>query len=448
MNARRGVAIRLRDERGISAIIVVVSLIGILGAAVLSLDFGSAWTSRRTIITATDATALHEAMLAVLAANPSTCSAAWTNYLSKNANDLVTDNSTSPPVPQCLLVPDAAHPGTGYVRVDARKYAISPFGGIFGVNRTQPYSMSAAEYGFSPTPVGLRPMAFCLDNPHVLQWVWYQNWLKVRGGGTADPNFGQLDKTTYDSLKGTSVINIDAGHPPVKGVNYHYPYQSGDSVLFIPPPGTTTPEPRVDYPVGDAANGLTGTSYASFGVVHRMFFTKDDVYESGNCGGSTGNWGWIDFNGGSNSSSDQNDWTENGYDGAVGANNCNADTTYGDRCPGDTGSSGGAGQQELQSLVDSQAVFYIPIFDDVCCGSGSTAQFRIWGFLPLVLRGFKDTGSQDTRYFDFEFKDAIAQTVGPIAKTCGLGCVKTTVICEVDHDGNVTDAQIATRCGQ
>jgi hypothetical protein len=180
-----------------------------------------------------------------------------------------------------------------------------------------------------------------------------------------------------------------------------------------------------------------------------MYFTKDDVYEAGNCGSTApGNWGWVDLDGHNNSTNNQNEWTENGYDGQLAAddNDCNGDGTTGDQCFGDTGSSGGAGQQELQSLVDRQTQFYIPIFRSVG-DPGSNATFDIWGFLPLILRGFRVTGAEDTRYFDFEFKNVISS--GPCcAKTGGLGMPPGISICEVDHDGDMSDAQINARCGQ
>jgi hypothetical protein len=419
----------LRKERGISTVIAVVSLLGLFAAALLSLDFGQMWSSRRQIITATDATVLQQAKAAALAGSTGPdCTAAWTDFLYRNANNIV----TSPP-PVCALHPDSAHPGTGYVTVEARKFADTRFGGLFGFGGdTKPYSLSAAEYGFG-NPTGLRPMSFCLLNAHVLEWAWYQNWLTVQRGGTANANFGQLDGTTYNNLKG----DLDAGHPPIT----HYPVQTGDTILFESPV-----DGRIDYPQGSAANGTGGTSYASYGVVHRMYFTKDTAYESGNCGGSSGNWGWIDFNGGSNSTSEQNDWVENGYDGEAAANDCNADGTSGDPCSGDPGSSGASSSQELDDLITSQAVFYIPIFNTASI-NGSNAEFTMWGFLPLVLRGYKLNGSESDRYFDFEFKDVIASSAGGISKTGGIGSAKVVKICAVDHDGDTSDATIASHCG-
>ncbi len=450
MKGRKGTLTRLRDERGVTTVVVVVSLIGIFSAVVLSLGFGSAWANRRVIITATDGAALQQARLAALSGTACDDAARpidnWSDFLSRNAKDITFQN--------CDLVPDAAHPGTGYVLVEANKTANAPFGGLFGIGSTQPYSLSAVEYGFAPKPEGLRPMAFCLDNAHVLQWIWYQNWRIAQGEieGTVDPSFGQIMSSTYNGLKGT----LDAGRPPVKGVDYS---GASGSVLFKPPPGLPGDglEPRIDYPLGSDKFGTGGTSYLSYGVVHRMFFTKDDIYEGGNCPSdieASGNWGWIDLDGRDNSTNLQKEWTEEGYDGQVAADDCNADEVSGDPCFGDPGSSGGANQQALDSLIANQTQFYIPIFSNITCPPedpapcpGENSAFQIWGFLPLILRGYLVTGQEQDRFFDFEFKDVI--TSGPCcSKTGGIGTPKGIRICGVDHDGATTDAIIAARCGQ
>ena len=442
MKARKGMLTRLREERGVTTVVVVVSLIGIFSAVVLSLGFGSAWANRRTIITATDGAALQQARIAALtgAACDDLAIAIdnWSNFLARNANDITFQN--------CDLVPDTAHPGTGYVLVEARKKANAPFGGLFGIAHTEPYSLSAVEYGFVPAPEGLRPMSFCVDNAAVQQWIWYQNWRRANGltPGAVDPNYGQITQATYEGLKG----DLDVGHPPDKDVDFHYPVQAGDSVLFVPPPDTTLSPAkyRIDYPLGSAEDGVGGTSYSSYGVVHRMYFTKDTVYENGNCGNSEGNWGWIDFNQGSNSTDDQKDWIDNGYDGQVAAGDCNADGTGGEACEGDTGSSGGSGANDLDSLVENETQFHIPIFSTVN-SPGANSQFTIWGFLPLILRGYRIVGPEAQRYFDFEFKNVIS--TGPCcSKTGGLGSVPGFRICEVDHDGDMSAATIAARCGQ
>jgi len=416
-----------RDKRGISRATVVVSLIGVIVASLFGLDSWKMRSARGTITTATDASALRQASLAALGKTACNMDPGvgeiYTDFLYRQSTKIV------PGSPRCLLHEDKAHPGTGFVTVEARSVADTWFGALTGwAGDAQPYSLTAAEYGYVK-PVGLRPLSYCLQNAHVLQWVWYLNWQVAQGlrPGTVDPNFGQLDQTTYLAQKGL----LDIGHPPVT----HVPAQGGDSVLFVPPP-----DGRVDFPQGSAPNGIGGTSYVNYGVVHRMFFTKDTVYENGNCGSSEGNWGWIDFNGGENANSDQVDWLLNGYDSQSEANCYGASTDQ--PCPG---AGGGSGGQELQTLVDSQAVFFIPIFTNVV-DPGSNAAFTIWGFLPLVLRGFDVNGPQDSRYFDFEFKDAIASSAGDVSETGGLGTPRGVKICAVDHDGKTTEATIAARC--
>jgi hypothetical protein len=377
---------------------MVISLIAIFGAALLSIDFGSAWAARRNVITGTDATALDQARAAAVSANPTTCTGAWTDYLYRNVSNVVAASTS------CVLHPDPAHPGTGYVTVEARRKADTRFGGLFGFNGDQqPYSLSAAQYGYVTKPKGLRPMGFCLTNDHIQQWL--------------DLKSGAITQGQYDALKGTG----DPGGP-----------DGPDALHFMDPP----PDGNIDYP-----SGYTG------GVVHRMYFTKDNPADCGAVGTVPGNWGWIDFNGGSNSNADTKDWILNGYDGEVAVNDCNADGTTGDPCPGDTGSSGGSVSSQLQTLVDNGSEFPIPIFSNAT-GPGSNANFTIWGFLVIKLRGFKDTGSSASRYFDMEFLDTIVS-----GKCCSNtspqpGGPKGVQLCGVDHDAATTDTIIATRCGQ
>ncbi|HVL32592.1 MAG TPA: hypothetical protein VM600_03320, partial [Actinomycetota bacterium] len=78
MRANEHVKLRLRAlrrEDGVSAVIVAVSLTAIFGSAVLSVDAGSVWRQRRSIITDTDAAALAAARY-IDAGGRAACSAA------------------------------------------------------------------------------------------------------------------------------------------------------------------------------------------------------------------------------------------------------------------------------------------------------------------------------------------------------------------------------------
>lgn len=164
------------DERGSSLVILGVSLLAIFGAATLTLDAGNLWQSRRNIITATDATAHQEARAAALDGPDFACgegeAAPWLLLLQDNAGMDVT------PV-ACELV--EVSDGAGYVAVEAEQPVDFRFAPIFGIGDSDAFSMSAAQYGFMDTiREGLRPMAFCLENGDIQEWI--------NGGGTGDPD--------------------------------------------------------------------------------------------------------------------------------------------------------------------------------------------------------------------------------------------------------------------
>lgn len=173
-----------KDERGISAVIVVVSLLGIFGAALLSLDAGNMWQTRRNIITATDATALNQAAILAHAAPGSGCQDTWEDLLLQNGGS----GSTA-----IDCVATWGSDGLGYVAVDGRKLAATRFGGLFGIGDTQPYSYSVAQWGFPTTAKGLRPIGICKDNQHFVEWMNYKT----------DPTY----KSTYENLSTTDPAN-------------------------------------------------------------------------------------------------------------------------------------------------------------------------------------------------------------------------------------------------
>lgn len=109
--------------------------------------------------------------------------------------------------------------------------------------------------------------------------------------------------------------------------------------------------------------------------------------------GVPGNWGNLDFDGGSNGTPDQIDWITNGYDGVVHP---------GDVVEGNPGSLGGALSGALGSLVSSGEVFQVPIFGSVS-GSGANATFDVIGFVTAQLTGYAVTGNPSNRHLEFVF---------------------------------------------
>jgi hypothetical protein len=98
------------------------------------------------------------------------------------------------------------------------------------------------------------------------------------------------------------------------------------------------------------------------------------------CGGASGNWGVIDFNGESNPTGEIIEWILNGYNGPVPISP--PVTFFGQ--PG--APSPGALEAAMNSLLDDEIA--IPVYD-LLSGSGSNAQFRVMGFLSTKVCAWK-----------------------------------------------------------
>lgn len=397
---------RIQDERGISTVIAVVSLLGILSSALLSLDFGSMWSTRRRIVAGTDATALDQAIYAAKT-GASQCNDItgvfnpayqdWKNILLINTSGFVTT-----PAPTCTFHSVNGGGIIGYVGVEARKEADTRFGGLVGAGPTTPYSFSAARIYYPDSIEGLRPIGICIDNSHVQEWLQYLN------------------------------------------------------------NGTPMPSTGLDHP-----------SYLGAGVVHRITYTKDS---NDSCGDAPGNWGFQDFDGndGGNSDDEFKEWMLDGYDGLVNApSDCDNDGSgsadqsggVGDDCPGNPGTGAANSNQGCDNaslggvLVCVMSIegspptikeFPIVIFDTATCdtsgvsGGGNTCTFNVVRYVGVRLWGFKLTGSQHERYFDFEFIPYLAS--GPCCDTSpNQTDIKAVQLCAVDHDNSgLTDEQRCT----
>ncbi len=376
------------DQRGIAAPVAVVVLLAIFAAATLSVDAGNLWQTRRNMITATDAAALAEAGDAALTGT-ATCTGLYNTVLDNNAGEDVYDRS-------CTVTPGPSE-GTGWVAVEGRKTSDVRFGAVIGLDDAAAYSMSAAMFGYPTAAIGLRPMAFCYLNSHVQTWIALHN--------------GDITQEAYEALKGSGDIN-------------------GDGLI--------------DYP-----NNL---EYQPYGVIHRMYFNKD--VDDGQCGTFPGNWGWLSFDGLPANQGDRNSWIRTGWTGSSrirggGEASCSGTPGSGGEaesnagCP--PGDSGALAEQNADALdsVNGTAV-PISIFDDGdCSGGGVGCTFEMWAFVGVILRGYKVTGTQDQRYFDFEFESIQISgsccSAFPVNQDLGARAVR---LCAVDHDTQ----EVATRC--
>lgn len=172
----------------------------------------------------------------------------------------------------------------------------------------------------------------------------------------------------------------------------------------------------------DYIDELTPTMVPGNGEIYRIYYGR--TAQITNCNGGdpiSGNWGVLDFDGGSNSQNDIKDWTMDGYDGSV---------SIGDWIEGTPGSFSNSLRDQLQHLVDNVDHFTLPIFSEYNDLNGANAEFLIDNFAVVKLHDFKTTGSQDSRYIDLEFLEEVVQGGGG-GPGPGLGAY-VIGICAVD----------------
>jgi hypothetical protein len=442
----KGLMQRLHDERGVSAVIVAVSLIGLFGAAVLAIDAGSAWATRRHIVTSTDAAALAAARLyASGLANPCTV-AGETAGEAESTSVLKGNAAKAEPLDYEVTVSGCPDHPVGHVRVDARLGSKQAFSGIFGFDQTKPFSSSTAEFGYLIGLGKLRPIAICdqatlafpnqpsatppgpADStgayPHYALWNWLRKGKRAGGPAPYDTSFTQTDYNRYWGTHATE-------YPAVSIVN---PDSINNGKTYLP----------------IAAGG---------GVVHRIN-AKDT------CGGGASWRGWVDLNGtggpGSGSgTADLADWLEEGFDGTVNL----GDPVTGEdpACPEPGGSEDCSVQggnhnakilddalnaitcpatQTSEWCKDNKYVFPIILDNGVTAGPPGDGFVNQIGFLYVIMRGWGSGLASDSQpcngndgcVFDLEFINI--QEQGKIGNNPSGNddTPRGTALCGVDHD--------------
>jgi Flp pilus assembly protein TadG len=144
-------------------------------------------------------------------------------------------------------------------------------------------------------------------------------------------------------------------------------------------------------------------------------------------GGVPGNWGTLDFDGGSNGTPDQIDWITNGYSG----------TLYPDTwIEGDPGALSNSVSGALDSLVASGTIFPIPLFNSAT-GSGANAQFEVIGFVDAQLIEYDVTGNASGRSLTLVFHPGRRPGVPCCNPSASSAVVVASGICAVNDE---TDA--------
>jgi hypothetical protein len=409
-----------KDERGVTAVIVAICLIALFGAAVLSIDAGALWATRRNIITATDSSALSQARTFALgqATWNGSCTSAWSTILTANAGNTFN--------PNCRLV-SSDNGNTGVAIVSSYKKSGAIFSGALGIGSSAAFAQSAAMWGYITQPTGLRPIGLCLTASEV-----------------------------KDGLGNTT--------PPATGQEQH------THALF--PKNYNAPDNSTDY-AESVGRGPTG---ATVGLVHHVVFNSDC-----NGGSASGNFGWLDLNnyGGAHTpplncqgtctnqnSGDLATWLQNGYFGnQVNITNGDCDTLdpgLQNPCNGDTG------KKNTNDINDAMKYLMNPTNPGGCTGgpgstckplpipvvlasnisgTGANGAFTLAGVVYIKIWDYNLSGNDNARFLDIEFVQGLFQGAccSSTPPANGTPPAKGDRICDVDHDPQDV-ALAATRC--
>lgn len=224
-----------------------------------------------------------------------------------------------------------------------------------------------------------------------------ENGCTTVAGRYVDDNYAEATVT------GCTVSGANSGHGVVTvaakvPVDYQFAGVIGVADPEVPasstaswhaPSGVTLPRPFglcEDHPAVKAWMASPRTDSAPVKVMYGKSSNDD-------CGSASGNWGVLDFDGGSNGTGDVREWTLEGYDGIV---------RVGDTVDGNPGAFSNSLGADLDDLIAQGGLMTFPLFDSVT-GNGSIAEFRITGFVSARLVSYEANGSADDRYFEVQF---------------------------------------------
>ncbi len=303
-----------QSERGASTVFLALSLVMLGAFAALGVDAGQFWTTRRSLVTATDAAALAGANAVVDGQDG--CSAAY-SYLQLNYENLDAYTCTQ----------TSSGGSDGVIQVTATDDVAFAFAPIIGISSRPAESSTSASFGVE-LESGLRPFAFCEQATTDLQ-----QWL-------VNPTVKQTIRFSF-----TSDTNVAAC----------------------------------------SANGA-----------------------------APGNWGFVDFNGGSNNTPEIVDWILNSYPEGVmttsAITSCSVEPVG---CyEGSPGALSGAHKSALTTLKNSGALFSVALFSHAE-GNGANLQMKLTKIVSAKLTDFKVTGKNSGRYIEVELQPGIIQDGDP-----------------------------------
>jgi len=379
---------RARGDRG--AVLIIVAVFAIVAVIMLAavVDLGGQREQRKELTLSTDAAALAAAgladtedadLLAVAAGTPVACGqvgiAAVPNPdgftdVQDAVDAYLTENGTPQPSLVCQVVRTAFK--EGYVVVGAKDTVQYAFGKAVGVSSGDVNGASVAAIEANPGG-GLRPVAIC---------------------------------GTIESMAGV------AGYPEVS-LNALWATKSGgydlDGSGYVVVDGSTT---RTTFTARFPIEMVKGTACSGFS------------------GGGSGNFGKLDFGGGTSTSCSEigffcKDYKD-GYYGSVS-----------NPVKGDTGNNWSNTQNEssTENLEDNVGQFWAPVFS-TAVGSGGGADFTITHFVQLEMVNHCFSGSckfDGTTWFDFRVSRMIPYAASGPPKTDDAK-LKRPTLCAVDND--------------
>lgn len=376
---RRSIAFH-DDQRGISGVVISVCLMAVFGAAVLTVDAGNLWQTRRNIITGTDASALQEAAsAAVLTTTPTGCTPEWSTAVTANSGSLSSPLSCTVTVSRFT---PAGVPLMGYVVVDAQKTSTTRFGGVVGVGDAYPYSLSAARWGPPNGLIGLRPFGLCDEDPHYKEWLAYA----ARGypSSPSDP-YNQLRGSGTDHLAYTGA-----------GVVHRLEIDNGGGSCGQAPGNWAWLDYNSESNPTGAQRQWWGEGYTPIVYVHTG---PDCTLEQAQDGDTR--------------------------DGCV---------------PGNTGNRGNSFDELLEELKLSGHAVPIMVFSHLT-GQGQISIFQAVGFLSIVVRDYNVHGSKHWLDLEFVVHNWGGSCCNPDAPDNGT---RVTQLCDVDHNPDGSTATHCT----
>lgn len=261
---------RTPDERGVTAVVVALVMVLLLGFCAIALDVAALFAERQKLQLGADAAALAVAR---------DCAAGDCGTYNATAQKYVTDNSTAPGATGSVLT-SGLDPSTGQVRVQADATTDHWFAPVLGINQTSQSVQAAAKWG---APVGGRailPLTFSLCewsqfSPSVTQQIVVYNYdsdkarlCKDKTGKNAPGGFGWLEPDSTGVCTLTS--KLDDWLSTESG-------KSASCKIETSLHGVT-----VLLPIFDKTNGLTGTNvkyhvvgYAAFTITGYRFPGKE-----------------------------------------------------------------------------------------------------------------------------------------------------------------------------